>query len=615
MKTKLLLVSFLCGSFAVSAQKVATQVARVGKNNVHVNTGSTQSNVNFSNRDVFYTNDFSNPSDWVISSEITSGAGADDNWVIGTTGPTGSFAIDPIESTTAANGFALFDSDLLCSFNQIANLTLANGINCSDQTEVLLSFEQQYRRFYDSTFVFVSNDDGVNWTKFSVNTDLGNNDLCDGAPSGLAQIYITSVAAGQANVKIRFQFYSPSSLNALAGCAYSWMIDDVKLSTPLQNNVTIDQVFAANINADYDMGLIPLSQADTVQSTVLVSNNGSAAQDVVLNYSIKRNGTEVNSGSTPALNIAGFSSEAIDIVSNYVPDQIGNYTIDVTAAISIADEDPSDNSGSNGFEMTENLYSAVGDIANTVALDLSAPTASPFDTYRIGQNFWIKNAATVTGIEISPARIATVAASGNVSLDIELFANIAQGGLDTPLALENFLVTSTHAVTPAWYTVAFSQPYDLEPGFYVATMGNFDDTKVLAFNAAEGDDDVGTICYGPFGANNAVDWYFGWDFTPGIALRFEETVGLINTNQNDQLIVSPNPANDVLNINLNLAKPSNVQVDMIDMNGKVVFNKNIKANLIGYKEELSLVGFANGIYTVQVRSANGTSSQKVVVAH
>jgi hypothetical protein len=614
MKTKLLLVSFLCASFAVSAQKVATQVARVGKNNVHVNTGSTQNAVNYSNRDVFYTNDFSNPSSWVISA-----AAGTDNWVIGSAIPSGAYLIDPIESTTAANGFALFDSDLLCGGNQVANLTLANGINCSAQSEVLLTFEQQYRRFYDSTFVFVSNNNGISWTKFSVNTNLANNDFCEGAPSGLAQVYITSVAAGQANVKIRFQFYSPSSLNALAGCGYSWMVDDVTLSTPSQNDVTINQVYAASIVSDYDMGLIPLSQADTVQSTVVLANNGSAAQDVVLNYSIKRNGTVVNSGSMPAVNIGGFTTVSTDVVSNYVPDQTGAYTIDVTATISGVDANPLDNTGSNGFEVTDNLFSAVADVAATIALDLNAAAtvAPPYDTYRVGQFFFIRNATTLTAYEISPARIATIAESGNVSVDLELFArdDVAGGFLEIPSALENFLVTSSHAITPAWYTVALSSPVAMDPGVYVATMGNFDDTKNFAFNVAAGDDDIGTICYGPFGANAAVDWYIGWDFTPAIALNFGSTVGTINTDNNDQLSVIPNPANDVLSINLNLAKASNVQVDVIDMNGKVVFDKNIKANLIAYKEELSLAGFANGIYTVQVRSANGTSSQKVVVAH
>jgi hypothetical protein len=607
MKTKLLLVSFLCGTFAVSAQKVATQVASVGKNNVHVNTGSTQNAVNYSNREVFYTNTFANASDWVFNNQAGTNP---QTWQIGTTGPTGAFLIDPIESTTASDGFALFDSDLHCGGNQVANLTLAGSINCSAQSEVLLSFEQQYRRFFDSTFVFVSNNNGISWVKYPVNVALGNNDFCDGNPN-LAQVYITPTAAGQSNVKIRFQFYSPSSLNALAGCGYSWMIDDVTLSTPLQNNVSINQVYAANIITDYDMGLIPLSQADTVQSSVVVTNNGSISQDVVLTYSIKRNGLEVYSGSAPAFFVAGFSTATINIVSDYVPNQTGTYTIDVTAQIADVDSDPSDNSGSNGFVVTDNLFSAVGDVASTVAIDLNA-AAPPYDTYRVGQNFLIRNATVLTAFEISPARIAADAATSNVAVDIELFSG---ADLTAPLALENFVVTSTHAVTPAWYTVALSAPVAMDPGVYVATMGNFDDTKNFAFNVAEGDDDIGTICYGPFGAGGAVDWYIGWDFTPAIALNFGQSVGL-NTNLNlDKLSVSPNPTNDVLNINLNLAKASNVQIDVIDMNGKIVFNKNIKANLIGYKEELSLAGFANGIYTVQVRSSNGTISQKVVVAH
>lgn len=51
-----------------------------------------------------WTSDFSNAADWVTGTNAT-GNGANDNWVIGTAGPAGSFAIAPIASTTAANGF------------------------------------------------------------------------------------------------------------------------------------------------------------------------------------------------------------------------------------------------------------------------------------------------------------------------------------------------------------------------------------------------------------------------------------------------------------------------------------------------------------------------------
>jgi hypothetical protein len=54
---------------------------------------------------------------------------------------------------------------------------------------------------------------------------------------------------------------------------------------------------------------------------------------------------------------------------------------------------------------------------------------------------------------------------------------------------------------------------------------------------------------------------------------------------------------------------------LIDINGKVVFNKNVKGNVLAYKDILTLSDFANGIYTLQVESKNGLSSQKVVIAH
>ena len=62
----------------------------------------------------FWTNDFSTPSEWVISNAGASGSPAHTvgDWVI-TTDPTDIpiTALNPAEHTTAANGYALIDSD------------------------------------------------------------------------------------------------------------------------------------------------------------------------------------------------------------------------------------------------------------------------------------------------------------------------------------------------------------------------------------------------------------------------------------------------------------------------------------------------------------------------
>ena len=124
MKSKLLLALLLGSTVSLSAQKSGNQT--IGANRSSKNTFyhqkaavASQSSVN---RVDIWTNDFSVPADWTITSEAGPGA-----WVIGTAIPSGQFLIAPITSTTADNGFALFDSDLDCSGNQITNLTMTGS--------------------------------------------------------------------------------------------------------------------------------------------------------------------------------------------------------------------------------------------------------------------------------------------------------------------------------------------------------------------------------------------------------------------------------------------------------------------------------------------------------
>ena len=171
-----------------------------------------------------WCDNFSTPANWTLTTTTYP-----NSWAIVATAPTGTFSgpMGRINSTSGGN-YALFDSDALCGGNQYAHLTNTTGQNCSNYEAVTLKFEENYRKYYDSTLVFVSSDNFVTSTKYIIHGDYATN---DGTTNPLVQrIDISSAAAGKTNVKIRFTFKSLNAeLGANAGCGYAWEIDDVCL--------------------------------------------------------------------------------------------------------------------------------------------------------------------------------------------------------------------------------------------------------------------------------------------------------------------------------------------------------------------------------------------------
>jgi len=221
---------------------------------------------------VIWQNDFSNPADWTS----TSLGHPSDAWVVGTNVPSGSVPIPAIESASGGN-FAIFDSDLSCSENQIVDLTYIDVIDCSGLNLVDLKFAQMYRRFNDSTFVYVSNDNGFTWDKYSVNTNYGVNFISNNPE--IVVLDISTTAANSSQVKIRFQFWSPSSYqgpgNGGPGCGYAWMIDDVSVG-PKANTLDGYTFYDANQNGqfDFDEVGIPNVPLSINEYTFYSNNNG-----------------------------------------------------------------------------------------------------------------------------------------------------------------------------------------------------------------------------------------------------------------------------------------------------------------------------------------------------
>jgi PKD repeat protein len=261
----------------------------------------------------FWSDDFSVKTKWTINTPT--GSGTKKDWFIDTIGPTGTYKIPKIKSASYKNGFATFDSDLNCSSNQVADITTATSINCATHPFVNLTFSEQYSRYTDSTFVFVSNNN-TTWVKYPVNVNYSNNEVSPVNPT-IVKLDISATAGSKTTVWIRFEFYSPTVLGTAAGCGYSWMIDDVSLSDMALNNITLNQAFAdfSYKNGGY-YNQTPSSQVAPMTFRGAIANNGSSAQtNYKLNVNISTGGSSVYNQTGPSLTSLAYRAKDTVVIT------------------------------------------------------------------------------------------------------------------------------------------------------------------------------------------------------------------------------------------------------------------------------------------------------------
>ncbi len=425
-----------------------------------------------------FTSDFSNPADWNIYNEV---AGTSDDWVIGTAGPAGSFPIDPIASTTAANGFALFDSDNLCSGDQSAFIETANSIDCSSLTGVIIRFEQFYRKFSDQTFVEVSND-GTNWTQFEVNSAVASNSSTSNPAE--AVVNISSVAANEATVWVRFHFLSGTA-NGGDGCDYAWMVDDVSIEEAPANNMAFNQYyfngFADSTFSSY-YTFIPEIHAnlDTINFGGVVENIGSATQtNVALNVNVSGQGT-YNGTSAALAPLATGATDSADVTSEFYPNSgQGNYDIDFFFTSDSTDEVNGNDTGSFSFEVTGGTYGR----------DLG--TINSGNWYDAASNIWevalyFEINAPDTGLSISAWFPDLSNGYGIDAGDPLSFYLYNETDLNNPVGSNEFYTVVTadeDGLVTLPITDASGNPPTLAPGGYYASVKVYTDETAIGTNS------------------------------------------------------------------------------------------------------------------------------------
>ena len=527
------------------------------------------------------------------------------NWVISTTGPVGSFSagLGAISSTSASDGFAMYDSDALNSSYspQEAYIQYNGTVDCSSYPYVNIEFESYHRKFRDSIFVEVSID-GINWDRYEVHAGQATNTTT--ANPEFVSVNVSATAGNQPAVYFRFKYEGEWD--------YAWMIDDVSFAETPNNYVTIDdEVFggwwigyngSGGIGCDYTFN--PLSQlaANPYKIEAVIRNAGVAPQNMTLH------------------------AEAFDQITNSVYSSTSN-----SQYLTASQQDTF--AVNNTFSPTAlGLYElrmwGVGDSANT-----DTSTKQTIVTqYSYGKDLNTYQGSYILGNATRENHLTSffdIYANENLySVDLyvapwslpgsQIYGVIYEGdpGGGNPIYLDQ---TDDHTITNAdldtWITLSFANPISLFAGvgYELAAAGyqHPSDSAGVGYSglALGTENSLFDANGGSPNSAGTPTWYYITQ-SPMIRMNFEPASSGSTSSKNltkSDINLYPNPANNVISIS-NLDNFDFLQIK--DLLGKVVHKKNIsKVN----NTTIDVQGLSTGTYLLNLEGLESSISRKIVI--
>jgi hypothetical protein len=391
------------------------------------------------------------PQDWQVGVTSTNsiaqweyrGPDTEPNFQIGARGSCSAIAL-PLQSQTQENGFVIFDGNFWddpgstcgAGFGTGADPAphtawlITNPIDLSQNDAAVLTFQQQYRHFQVSTAVFISTDEGTTWTEILENTGVQS-------PSAeWKSVNISQWAANQSSVQLKFQY---------EGTYYWWLLDDISIYEPNDNDLRITKVQYTNnqiVNGlttlnELEYHQYPVSMLPTLKFKSEVLNVGGNNQTGVrLNAKlIKDNLTEVLNVNSGASTVNAGAAASLSVNGVFTPSSgEGDYKIRYSLIQDAIDDTPENNRDSLDFQITPfTLGKDEGVMENTYTPE------EFYDTYQLTCGNYYENKGNIRYCHTIQAGIAE-----GTSVGKELRGVIYNESLDSLLA-----TTSTHVVNYA----------------------------------------------------------------------------------------------------------------------------------------------------------------------
>lgn len=554
-----------------------------------------------------------------------------------------------IFSPTRCNGAMVLESDFADSNGEECGVTgvgpcpsphaaelVSPSIDISGSTsseDLILRFYQNTREFDATYLVAWTTDNGVTWDTTEVNADI---DETVPVPS-IERVTLTGTQ-GASTLQVKFIF---------DGDYYYWAIDDVAVVEKAANNLSIDLNPFYAVAQNY---ATPLAQVEPIAFLSDIHNIGTKDQpNVNLNATVYyRPGTTGNF--TPVFSTdksygtvpAGASIENLPFAETYTPDAVGQYVTEYFISSDSTDADEDNNVQDAPFLVTSELFSK--EAGPNQAFRPSDTNWQTNDTHSWawGNYYYVPKGTGnfVKSVTFGLSADNTVAGR---ELLITLYKwedtnqdEQADPDERTPISFTTYTIVGNETAGTL-KTVPFpaegEEPVELEDNTaYLMMVEYYNDDQANFFMASSDQIDYGAMIL----ANDSIDrpryaamlgvagdlstepyssLGFGYDIVPVVRM----TVGAQPNSAKDlsklenEFTVFPNPASDVVNLQLSLSKQAQTAtVRLFDISGKMLQQfqyDNVQKDRYQYRVN----NLSSGTYFLQVITEEGAGTQKFTV--
>ena len=139
--------------------------------------------------------------------------------------------------------------------------------------------------------------------------------------------------------------------------------------------------------------------------------------------------------------------------------------------------------------------------------------------------------------------------------------------------------------------------------------------EVWDADAIDPDDDLGIVTIPGKGMGDVVGTVSGATGQLELHYDYTLTVGLEEELVAVNLTVGPNPVEDVVYLDLEMVHPVEMNLSLIDQQGKKVYAETLGTQIGLRRHAVELSDFANGVYSLRIEAGGAVLHHKIMIAH